>query len=134
MKATEQLTQSETQDVLALDALLDKLKSGDKASGIRTRRRKHTAPTRVMVPISGENDAANIAKDLLAQLNPEGFEMKLPLSPTYAKRRLRQRRLSGSAAGDESPLPDDHEPVSPMFSPSMTPLDLSKEDEDEGEN
>lgn len=132
VKAKENLSESQTQDVLVLDALLDKLINGDKAAGIRTRRKKNAAPTRVVVPIGGESDAADIAKDLLAQLNPEGFEMKLPLSPTYAKRRLRQRRPSSSAGG-ESPQPDDPGLSSPVFSPSMTPLELEpSKEKDEG--
>lgn len=104
----------ESQDTSVLDDLLDKLRSGDAIAGRRTRRQRLGPASRTPGPLilpTGEGDAADIAKDMLARLKSDGFDAKIPLSPGLdpSKRRARPRHNSASdrqvtetAEGDQS--------------------------------
>ena len=97
-----------------LDTLLEKLRNGDTV-GRRSRRTRPSASTRAAPPLpldltdlDESSDAANIARDMLAQLASDGFKAAIPASPTVAAvERRRRRRAERSAARNES------EPMSP---------------------
>lgn len=89
-----------------LDDLLDKLRSGDTIAGRRTRRQRPGPPSRtpgpITLPTGGEGDAADIAKDMLARLQSDGFDAKVPLSPRLGTGRRRPRPRRNSGGGEVS--------------------------------
>ncbi|KAJ7752130.1 hypothetical protein B0H16DRAFT_816985 [Mycena metata] len=127
-KLMDETPPNEDDDVL--DTLLEKLRNGDTVNR-RTRKNRFGSDKRPSVPQSLNSDgetpaAADVARDMLARLQSDGFVT--PASPTVpvAQRRRRRRDL-GSDTGD---------PMSPMssnfvMSDSEAPVNPEPEDEDE---
>jgi cytokinesis protein len=106
-KALNSEPANEDSDVL--DALLQKLRNGDTVNR-RTRRTRPSADSRA-VPLSltlegtsGGDATADIARDMLAQLQSQGFVT--PASPTVAASQRRRRRRTETTSSDNlgSPL------------------------------
>ena len=96
----------EPEDTSMLDNLLEKLRSGE-GVGRKARRTRPTAPkpaaplnlsADVLLGSAGGNDAADLARDMLARLQSDGFQA-VPASPTTSTtvRRSTRRRLQGIA-------------------------------------
>jgi len=90
---------TEKEDVL--DALLEKLRRGD-AIGRRSRRTRESGEQGAA---EARDDPANIARDMLAQLQSEGFIASGPPSPTSTRgtSRRRRRRRRGEEEGSDVP-------------------------------
>lgn len=105
-----------------LDNLLEKLRKGD--SIVRRKNRKlDTSVPPPLIDTTTFADTAVRAKDMLAQLQANGFETSLPASPTSTvpRRRARKRTVGMvSEAGDSRP---------DLMSPSNTVSDLPAETE-----
>jgi cytokinesis protein len=107
-KVLDASTPSEDDDVL--DTLLEKLRNGDTV-GRRARRARPSADNRPAGPLTLNlngstpvGDTADIARDMLARLQSDGFEAFTPASPTVAVAQRRRRRRAETASGDiESP-------------------------------
>jgi cytokinesis protein len=102
-------TEPTDEDSDVLDALLQKLRNGDTVSR-RTRRRTrlngdgHAVPLSVTLDKSPAGGAtADIARDMLAQLQSQGFVT--PASPTVAASQRRRRRRTETASSDNSGSP-----------------------------
>lgn len=105
-KAIDSEPVDEDSDVL--DALLQKLRNGDTVSR-RTRRTRPSTDNRG-VPLSlsiegtsGGDATADIARDMLAQLQSQGFVT--PASPAVAASQRRRRRRAETASSDNSGSP-----------------------------
>jgi cytokinesis protein len=92
------------EDNAALDTLLEKLRNGD-TIGRRAGRARRAAENRPVVPPSSNidgapapdvNDTADIARDMLARLQSDGFQAFTPASPTTGSRRQTRRRRNGT--------------------------------------
>jgi len=112
-KITRQKTQEASTDVLpgqeeedraALDTLLEKLRNGD-TIGRRAGRARRVVENRL--PLSSSlntdgthapdiNDTADIARDMLARLQSDGFQTLTPASPTTGPKRQTRRRRDGT--------------------------------------
>lgn len=117
-KAQDAAVPNENDDVL--DTLLEKLRNGDTVNR-RTRRNRSGADRRPSVPqslnVEGETPGtADVARDMLARLQSDGFVT--PASPTVAVSQ-RRRRLRDMASGDFG------SPTSPLY---------PAEDADDGES
>lgn len=106
-----------------LDDLLDKLRSGDAIAGRRTRRQRpgpaSRTPGPLTLPIGGEGDTADIAKDMLARLKSDGFDAKAPLSPKLGlskRRRPRRNSMNDRQATEVEGDQLSNEPLSPTNS------------------
>lgn len=104
-KAQDEAVPNEDDDVL--DTLLEKLRNGDTVNR-RTRRNRSGNDTRPSVPqsLNGDGDtpaAADVARDMLARLQSDGFVT--PASPTVAvaERRRRRRDVASDNGGLASP-------------------------------
>jgi cytokinesis protein len=91
------------EDTSVLDTLLEKLRNGDTV-GRRAGRARRVAENRPSVPLNlstdgtsapDVNDTADIARDMLARLQSDGFQAFTPTSPTAPKRQTR-RRMNGN--------------------------------------
>jgi cytokinesis protein len=107
LKASEASTALENDDASVLDNLLEKLRNGDNVSR-RARRARPTADGQSDVPLtlvtdgslSGVgNNAADIARDMLARLKSDGFEAFKPSTPSPSPA-PRPRRRRGTGAGN----------------------------------
>lgn len=105
-KALEEV--SETEDTSVLDSLLEKLRNGDTV-GRRARRPRPSAEnpnSNLSVDLSLPRpalDTADVARDMLARLQSDGFATTTPTSPTspsFAPRR-RRRRLDLTSINNE---------------------------------
>ena len=94
----------EDEDTSVLDTLLEKLRNGDTV-GRRAGRARRAAENRPAVPSSltadgtpapDANDTADIARDMLARLQSDGFQAFTPSSPTTGPRRQTRRRRNGN--------------------------------------
>jgi len=94
----------EDEDTSVLDTLLEKLRNGDTV-GRRAGRARRAAENRPAVPSSltadgtpapDANDTADIARDMLARLQSDGFQAFTPSSPTTGSRRQTRRRRNGN--------------------------------------
>lgn len=127
IKAAEEATVDESQDTSMLDDLLSKLMSGDAVVGRRVGRNRRARPGAAVtgVPaaltLSGEGTAADIAKDMLAQM---GVHTKEPMSPR-APRQRRQRIRRGS--NDELIEPDGDDGSVGPFSPTPSTFEISED-------
>lgn len=119
---------TETDDVL--DSLLEKLRNGE-GVGRKPRRTRGAAELQPVVPLALQldgttDDTADIARDMLAQLQSNGFVA--PISPTAptnpSTRRRTRRRMEASTEGLV-------EPKSPISPPTELELDLSTASEAE---
>jgi cytokinesis protein len=105
-KALDSEPVNEDSDVL--DALLQKLRNGDTVSR-RTRRKRPVADSRAvrhsltLEGSSGGDATASIARDMLAQLQSQGFVS--PASPTVAASQRRRRRRTETTSSDHSGSP-----------------------------
>jgi cytokinesis protein len=106
IKASEETT--EVEDTSVLDSLLEKLRNGDTVPR-RARRRRPSADNsnaNLSLDLSLPRpavDTADVARDMLARLQSDGFATTMPVSPTstsFAPRR-RRRRLELSSINDE---------------------------------
>ena len=97
-------TGQEEEDTSVLDTLLEKLRNGDTV-GRRAGRARRAAENRPAIPSSlntdgtpapDANDAADIARDMLARLQSDGFQAFTPTSPTSGPRRRTRRRMNGN--------------------------------------
>jgi len=105
-KALDSEPANEDSDVL--DALLQKLRNGDTVTR-RTRRTRPSTDSHA-VPLSSTlegtsigSTTADIARDMLAQLQSQGFVT--PALPTVAVSQRRRRRRTETASGDNSGSP-----------------------------
>lgn len=126
-KALEASSAQENEDTSALDTLLEKLRNGDTV-GRRARRARPSAEPRPAIPLtlsldetSGGTDTADIARDMLARLQSDGFEAFTPSSPTPQPQRRRRRRAATNgdiSEGPLSPLSMDSTPPTPLLEAS----------------
>lgn len=106
-KALDAAPPDDDSDVL--DTLLEKLRNGD-AVGRRARRTRPGATTRPSAPLSltldsslPTGDTVDLARDMLARLQSDGFQM--PASPTVpVSQRRRRRRTENAGDIPGSPL------------------------------
>ncbi|KAJ3990055.1 hypothetical protein F5890DRAFT_875271 [Lentinula detonsa] len=117
---------NETDDVL--DSLLEKLRNGEGVS--RKSRRTRAAEAQPAVPLTLQldssvvNDTADIARDMLAQLQSNGFApMSSPTAPSNPSTRRRTRRRMEAPTSDG--LLDARTPISPLA--AEVELDLGSE-------
>jgi cytokinesis protein len=99
--SVDEVPGQEDEDRAALDTLLEKLRNGDTV-GRRAGRARRGAENRPAVPSSlntdgilapDVNDTADIARDMLARLQSDGFQtFTSTLSSTGPKRQTRRRR------------------------------------------
>lgn len=107
-KALESASVVEGDDVL--ETLLDKLRNGD-IVGRRTARRRPVAETRssalptLTVDATLRHDTIDIARDMLARLQSDGFVAAPPASPTVAATQRRRRRRTERGLGSEREMP-----------------------------
>lgn len=93
----------EEEDTAALDTLLEKLRNGDTV-GRRAGRARRAAENRPAVstlnadgtPAPDANDTADVARDMLARLQSDGFQAFTPTLPTTGPRRQTRRRRNGN--------------------------------------
>ena len=88
------------------------------------------------LPLGGDGNAVEIAKDMLAQLRSDGFEPKEPLSPRLLPRRRTRNRLKRGSE-DEQLLEmaaeyDDASSVGPFSPTPSTTFEISEELPEEG--
>jgi len=92
-----------------LDTLLEKLRRGD-AIGRQTRRVRRRPAIPPSLDVDGMKvgeETANIARDMLAQLQSDGFFVPtVPSSPTSSKVRHRRRRGEGTSSGTDKEMLD----------------------------
>jgi len=124
MRAARQKAQeeaSENEDTSVLDNLLEKLRSGENV-GRRARRTRPNAATSTLTvdtaPSFDREDPAGAVRDLLAQLQSEGFAAPRKENPFSASRRNR-RRPAGLEVTPESPSELD----SAVYNDSVTLVD-----------
>ncbi|KAF8212513.1 hypothetical protein K438DRAFT_1663494 [Mycena galopus ATCC 62051] len=105
--AKRQLAMNEappTEDDSVLDTLLAKLREGETV-GRRTRRNRGGNESRIPTSLNGDGDgtpaAADVARDMLARLQSDGFVT--PASPTVAVTQRRRRRRDVLSDGLPSP-------------------------------
>ncbi|KAF8061453.1 hypothetical protein FPV67DRAFT_279876 [Lyophyllum atratum] len=123
-KALNDAMPDENSDVL--DTLLEKLRNGDTV-GRRARRTRPTADARPPAPLSltlenslPSGDTVDLARDMLARLQSDGFTA--PISPTApVTQRRRRRRTDTASNGGDNP-----------GSPLMTEIHDIKEEEPGG--
>lgn len=103
-KARAEAAVQESEDTSVLDNLLAKLRNGDSVGRKRRARnseRRPAAPLDLnadkLLAAGAGNDTANIARDMLAQLQMDGFDSSTPTSPTSANPPRRSRRRAPSA-------------------------------------
>ncbi|KAG6865861.1 hypothetical protein C0991_010942, partial [Blastosporella zonata] len=104
-KAQDEKVPDESSDVL--DSLMEKLRNGDPISRRAARRQPAAASAQPSAPLSltlentlpSGDDTANAARDLLAQLQSNGFKPPSPITTT-APRRRRRRTDTASPGGD----------------------------------
>lgn len=106
---------NESDDVL--DSLLEKLRNGE--GGRKSRRTRGTAEAQPAIPLtlqldsSAVNDTADIARDMLAQLQSNGFApMPSPTATSNPSTRRRTRRRMEAPTSDS--LLDLRTPTSPL--------------------
>jgi cytokinesis protein len=90
---------TDTADEDVLDALLEKLRRGD-AIGRRSRRTRGSGDLGGAPSVDEKDNPADIARDMLGQLQSAGFIAAGPSSPTGARgtsRRRRRRRTEEEA-------------------------------------
>jgi len=93
----------EDEDTSVLDTLLEKLRNGDtvgRRAGRRRAAEKFSAVSSNLnadgTPAPDANDTADIARDMLARLQSDGFQAFTPTSPTTGPRRQTRRRRNGN--------------------------------------
>lgn len=107
-KALESASVVDGDDVL--ETLLDKLRNGD-IVGRRTARRRPVGETRsstpptVTVDATLGHDTIDIARDMLARLQSDGFVAAPPASPTVGATQRRRRRRTERGLGSEREIP-----------------------------
>lgn len=159
-KTDYSFTAQEGGDTAALDNLLEKLRNGDSIGRRRNKgragRRAPQAPAAdvppvpkdevneraVFTPTNGAENAADLARDMLARLQSDGFNAFTP-TPTQSRppRRPRRRREAGNSDGGTEDSPAGvNTPIATSDSssvhtpPELTPLPLSPiEDKEEEE-
>jgi len=98
-KALDAASTLGSEDNQTLDKLLEQLSNGD-AVGRWRRKARPSAESRPLIPsklaLDGSlpgpgNDTADIARDMLARLQSDGFDTFAPSSPTTSQRRRRKR-------------------------------------------
>lgn len=108
-KVVDEAGADENEDTAVLDNLLEKLRTGDTV-GRKARRTRPATAARHPVPLSldpevllaGEetgNETVDIAKDMLARLQSDGFSTQVPRTfsvPSASQRRSRRRIDKGS--------------------------------------
>jgi cytokinesis protein len=106
-KVLDASTPNEGDDVL--DSLLEKLRNGDTV-GRRTRRARPSADSRPVGPLTlninvsaPDGDTADLARDMLAHLQSDGFEAFTPASPTAGVTQRRRRKAETNNGDVESP-------------------------------
>lgn len=106
-KALDAAPPVEGDDVL--DNLLEKLRNGDTV-GRRARRARPSAENRGVVPLTltlngttPSDDTVDIARDMLARLQSDGFVA--PPTPTTSVAQRRRRRRTEKALGTDKDLP-----------------------------
>jgi cytokinesis protein len=109
-KALDAATIQENEDTSVLDNLLEKLRNGDSVGRRPRRARPSTVENGASVPLtltidsslSGSGDAADVARDMLARLQSDGFETFVPTTPTLstAQRRRRREKTEDSRSPD----------------------------------
>ena len=96
----------EDEDTSVLDNLLEKLRNGDTV-GRRTRRARPSAENRPAMPTllntdgnpgSGVDDTADIARDMLARLQSDGFQAFDANSTPTPRRQTRRRRTGNNVS------------------------------------
>jgi len=124
-KAQEEASESE--DTSVLDNLLEKLRSGESVGRRARRSRQSAAPSALTVDTATspfeKEDPADLARNMLARLQSDGFTTLTPTSPKtnpYSSRRNR-RRLGGLEVTPESPSERD----SVTYNDSVTLVDQS---------
>ena len=125
-KAQEEASESE--DTSVLDNLLEKLRSGENV-GRRARRSRPSAASSALTldtttPQSDKEDPADLARNMLARLQSDGFATLTPTSPKvnpYSASRRNRRRPGGLEVTPESPSERD----SVTFNDSITLVDQS---------
>lgn len=105
-KAQDAANEAHTDDdTSVLDNLLEKLRNGDASVSRRARRPRPSAENRPPLPAlnidgppAGGDDTAEIARDMLARLQSDGFQAFVPGSPSVgaAARRQTRRRRAGN--------------------------------------
>jgi cytokinesis protein len=103
-KAIESAAAHDVEDTAVLDKLLDKLRNGDSVGRRPRRVRRPSMNIRSPAPLTlstetimGNHNAADMARDMLAQLKSDGFEAFTPVFATAAPRRRRLRTGSMTA-------------------------------------
>lgn len=95
---------TEDEDTSVLDNLLEKLRNGDTV-GRRARRARPSAENRPAIPAtlstdgnpaSAANDTADIARDMLARLQSDGFQAFTANSTPTPRRQTRRRRTGNN--------------------------------------
>ncbi|KIJ37716.1 hypothetical protein M422DRAFT_177632 [Sphaerobolus stellatus SS14] len=137
MKAAETVAattgEDATQQTAALDNLIKMLSDGDNIAGKRLRRRAPPrTPGPLALPLAGEANAVDIAKDMLAQLRSDGFEPKEPTSPRLLPRRRTRTRMKRGSEDDQllemAAEYDDASSAGPFSpTPSTTTFEISEE-------
>jgi cytokinesis protein len=93
------------EDTAALDTLLEKLRNGDTVGRRAGRARRAGAENQPAIslilsadgtPVPDANDTADIARDMLARLQSDGFQAFTPTSPTTGPKRQTRRRRNGN--------------------------------------
>jgi len=132
MRAARQKAQeeaSESEDTSVLDNLLEKLRSGENV-GRRARRARPSAPGSALTvdttttPPFDKEDPADVARNMLARLQSDGFTTLTPTSPKvnpYSASRRNRRRPGGLEVTPESPSERD----SVTYNDSVTLVDQS---------
>jgi cytokinesis protein len=136
----------ENEDNAVLDNLLEKLRNGDTVGHRARRARSNTnnRPPNILLDGSLPGDTADIARDMLARLQSDGFPTMPPGSPTVGvgpsivPRRRRRRPKLGSIHDDEwemgdgeglgapEPTSDDILDAESLHSPSGSTQDLEE--------
>jgi cytokinesis protein len=102
--SAEETPGQEEEDRAALDTLLEKLRNGDTV-GRRAGRARRAGENRPAIPSSLNTDGtlapdasetADIARDMLARLQSDGFEAFTPTSPATGSKRQTRRRRNGT--------------------------------------
>ena len=100
LKSADAAVEQDREDISILDNLLEKLRNGDSV-GRRPRRAWRTTdisvaaiPARDSFTNGPRDDAAEVARDMLARLQSDGFEAFAPLSPIDRDARLGEEKMN----------------------------------------
>jgi cytokinesis protein len=91
------------EDTAVLDSILDKLRKGENPRRARRARPSERQPAPLPLDLnatatSGTGDTADLARDMLARLQSDGFAAASPSTPTPPPRRTTRRRRATSNA------------------------------------